>query len=115
MKIGQLAADKFDVIYIKEDIDLRNRQRGEICKLLQEAVKSKQKESIIIHNEVKALKEAMKNAQEGDLIIILYEKLEPLIKTIKAEINNAQKGKLKDYKHPIFLTGEIKITGEAYL
>jgi cyanophycin synthetase len=81
-EVGALCSDAFDVIYIKEDMDLRNRQKGEVAQLLKAAATKSQKynsSDIFVHdNEVNALRAAMINAQEGDLIVVLYEKLRPL-------------------------------------
>ncbi|MDD3765589.1 MAG: cyanophycin synthetase [Eubacteriales bacterium] len=84
--VGVLAAKAFDRIYIKEDRNLRNRKKHEVANLLYGAVaeSSYDMEKVkIIDDEVEALKEAMKNAQKDDLIVVMYEKIEPLTELIK--------------------------------
>lgn len=80
-QVGKIAAKSFDLIYIKEDIDLRNRQKNEVADLLYEGVIEggfEQKNMVTFDNELIALDQAMQNAKENDLIVVLYENLEPL-------------------------------------
>lgn len=84
--VGAIAADIFDKIIIKEDLNLRNRRPGEVARLLEEGALSKgmSKDQIeIILSETGALEKAMNNAYAGDLIVVFYEKLEPILDTIK--------------------------------
>lgn len=87
-KAAALSAEAFNKIIIKEDKDLRSRKPGEVADLLySELIKSKfQKENIeIIENEEAAFKHALSAARKGDLIVCLYDKIEPLIKQVKGE------------------------------
>ena len=84
--IGHIAATIFDKVIIKEDTDLRNRKKGEVAKLLEEGVLSQgmRKDDIeIILSETQALDKAIGQASAGDLIVIFYEKLEPVLDVIK--------------------------------
>ena len=84
--IGSIAATIFDKIIIKEDSDLRNRKKGEVAKLLEEGVLSQGmgKDHIeVILSETQALNKAISEALPGDLIVIYYEKLEPVLDIIK--------------------------------
>lgn len=79
--VGALCAGSFDRIYIKEDMDKRGREPLEVANLFQNAILEKnyeQKNVQIIENELEALKAAIGSAKPGDLIVVLYEKLEPL-------------------------------------
>jgi cyanophycin synthetase len=83
-KIGQLAANSFQKVYIKEDNDLRNRTKNEIANILYETI-NKEKNNIKIiesEDEVTALKDAIINVKRGDFIVVLYEKLKPLLDLI---------------------------------
>lgn len=79
-KVGHLAAQTFDFIYIKEDHNLRDREKQEVADLLyQSVIKTKDKERMMIaENEIMALQQAMAAARQGDFIVVLYEKWEPL-------------------------------------
>lgn len=84
LNVGKLCGEYIDRIYIKEDKDKRGRKKEEIAKLLEKGVLlSKEKKSCkIILDEEEALKEALKTSVKGDIIIVFYEKLEPLIDVI---------------------------------
>lgn len=88
--IGKISGETFNEIIIKEDKHLRGRNKGEVAKLLEHgALRGGMQKSdiIIIHDEVEALNYAMTRAQPGDLIIIFYEELEPILETIKKFAN----------------------------
>lgn len=86
--VGEQCAGAFDRIYIKEDKDLRGRKNGEVASLFYDSIiKSGFAGSgvTIIEDELEALKEAVSDAAEGDLIVVLYEKMEPLVEFLKHE------------------------------
>lgn len=79
--VGELCANAFHKIYIKEDVNLRGREKGEVAALLYAALTSRgfPKENImVLADELDALKLAVSDAQNGDLIVVFYEKLHPL-------------------------------------
>ncbi len=85
-EIGKIAGQTFHNLIIKEDMDLRGKKRGEVAKLLEKGalLSGISREKIkIINNEVEALKYAIANAKAGDLIVIFYEKLGPILQVIK--------------------------------
>ena len=83
-EVGKIAANKLDKIIIKEDIDRRGREKGEMANLLLNAIlKENQNTDVkIIIDEVEALKEALKVAEKEDTIIVFFENIEPLRKII---------------------------------
>lgn len=84
-EIGRIAGNNFDYLYIKEDIDRRGRKKGEVSKMLMKGALSSGFESNkinIILDEKEALKNAIEKSLPGDLIIIFFEKREPLLKII---------------------------------
>jgi len=84
-KIGKLCANAFDRIIIKEDRDLRGRKPGEVASILYNGIISQNypSENVIIElNEEKALKEALNMAEKNDLIVVFYEKFDPLYNII---------------------------------
>ncbi|HEX3039817.1 MAG TPA: cyanophycin synthetase [Caproiciproducens sp.] len=92
--VGKLCAGAFDRIYIKEDSDKRGRNSLEVAGLFYEAILSSNFEkdkATVIENELDALKKAVEEAKAGDLIVVFYEKLEPLqdyLKSINAKEEN---------------------------
>ena len=85
-QIGTLSSKLLDKIIIKEDIDKRGRKTGEVSEIIKKAVikENSKIDCRIILNEVEALKEALKQAETGDTIIVFFEKLNPLLGVIKA-------------------------------
>lgn len=93
LQVGNISGNYFDYIYIKEDNDKRGRRNGEIAKLLEKGVINSgfnNKNLEIILDEAKALEKAMDNSKPGDIIIIFFEKYEPLQKLVKDRINIAK-------------------------
>lgn len=98
-EIGHIAGKVFDEIVIKEDADLRGRQRGEIAGLLEQGVLAAgfpNRNLRIIADEVEALRSSITRAQPGDVIAIFYEKFEPIL-----ELINRQKERIEDSKFSI--------------
>ncbi len=85
--IGEICAKNLDKIVIKEDKDKRGRRSGEIAELLKTAVlKNNKNAKIIIRlDEVEALKHAIEISKKGDIIVVFYEKLNPLLDFINKE------------------------------
>jgi len=80
-KFAAEAARGLDTIYIKEDMDLRGRKSGEVADIIYQQVlkQGKNPDQVkIILNETQAFKEAIENARNGDLVVMFYEKAEPL-------------------------------------
>jgi len=81
-EIGGLCANSFDRLYIKEDKDLRGRKQGEVAEILHSAITSSGFSSsnvTIIGDELTAIKSAITDARTDDLIIVSYEKLDPVM------------------------------------
>lgn len=98
--VGGIAANIFDKIIIKEDTDLRNRKQGEVARLLEEGALSQgmgRDRMEIILSETEALEKVMNRASAGDLIVIFYEKLAPILETIKKASANACKKDISDF------------------
>ncbi|MDP4182625.1 MAG: Mur ligase family protein [Bacillota bacterium] len=101
-KIGRIAGISFDKIIIKEDLELRGRKQFEVARiLLSGALEGNiDKNNIsVIQNEVEALKEAALNAKSGEVIVVFFEKMEPLVEFL----NNfsEQENNLKLSEEPI--------------
>lgn len=84
--VAGIAAQYCDELVIKEDSDLRGRTAGEVAALIAEAAKAhgfKDDKIQIISSEVAALKTAMGLARKGDIIVIFYDKLEPVLTLLR--------------------------------
>ncbi len=86
--VGELCGASFDLIVIKEDFDLRGRKVGEVADLLYQAVKDTgfpEESAVISCREEDALAEALSKALPGDLVVMFYEKYEPLRKFLEEQ------------------------------
>ncbi|MCM8709704.1 cyanophycin synthetase [Clostridium sp. SYSU_GA19001] len=89
LQVGKIAGAHFDYIYIKEDEDKRGRKPMEVAKILEKGVLSSKfnpKNIEIILNEAEALNKAIESSRPGDLIIIFFEKYEPLVDLVREKI-----------------------------
>ncbi|HKQ72436.1 MAG TPA: cyanophycin synthetase [Blastocatellia bacterium] len=82
---GRAAARGFERIIIKEDRDLRGRRKGEIADLLRRAVISEApgRDCRIVLDEIAALRTAIDEIEQDDVIVIFYEKLDPALSLLK--------------------------------
>ncbi len=92
--LGQLAAQMFDRIVVKEDDDTRGRPRGEVANLICEGIKREQSdcryESIL--DETTAIDIALDEASKGSLVVILPEKVGRTLDLIKARHPQSELG-----------------------
>ena len=95
-EVGRICGSLMDEIIIKEDIDKRGRKNGEVAALLGKGIKESNNQRYrICLDEVNALKEALRISKTGDLIIVFYEQLSPLVdiineyNTIRGSLNLA--------------------------
>jgi cyanophycin synthetase len=81
---GRIAAKGFHRIIIKEDEDLRGRRKGEVASLLCRAVgeASPETECLTVLNEVEAFSQELKEMKLGDVIVIFYDRLEPVLEVL---------------------------------
>jgi cyanophycin synthetase len=77
---GRRAARGFQHIIVKEDKDLRGRKKGEVARILCEAINHENSNlrCDIVLDEVQAFSDALLEMAENEVIIMFYEKLEPI-------------------------------------
>ena len=85
--VGEICANNFDKIVIKEDKDKRGRKSGEVAAILEKAILKTNKNANlkICLDEIEALKYAIEISEKDDIIIVFYEKLDSLLELIKKE------------------------------
>ncbi|HET6168275.1 MAG TPA: cyanophycin synthetase [Marmoricola sp.] len=89
-ELGEIAAEHFDVVIVREDANLRRRESGETAGLITEGVRAamqagarcKQVETIL--DEIDAVRHAMARANHGDLLVVCVDKHA----TVMAELEN---------------------------
>jgi cyanophycin synthetase len=77
---GRVAARGFDRLIIREDHDLRGRDPGAVAQLLCEAARDEVPETDlqVVLDVSEALHHAVKTMEHGEVVVVFYEKLEPL-------------------------------------
>jgi len=78
-ELGQVAAEHFDVVIVREDVALRRRTRGDTARLVEEGVRAamasgarcRQVETIL--DEIAAVRHAMSRANAGDLVVLCVD------------------------------------------
>ncbi len=84
-KVGMVAGNGFDYLFVREDFDLRGRCPGQVAQTLKEgALKSGMAPARIktILPENEAFVAALNFARPGDLVVHFYEKLEPVLECL---------------------------------
>jgi cyanophycin synthetase len=81
---GRVAARGFHRVIIKEDEDLRGRAKGEVAKLLCEAVndESPETECRIVLDEVAALRSELEGMRDGQVVVVFFDRLEPVARLL---------------------------------
>ncbi len=95
-KVGALAGAGFDYVFIREDADLRGRKPGEVAEILRQgALSSGLPESRlnIVLPELTAFARVVEFARPNDLVVVFYEKLEPIMHKLNEllAMSNAEK------------------------
>jgi hypothetical protein len=82
---GRVAARAFDRVIVREDVDLRGRQAGEIASLLERAIREEAPERPVtrILDEREALTSAIETMEAEEVILLLYDRLEPLVEILR--------------------------------
>lgn len=81
---GRVAARGFHRIIIKEDYDTRGRKRGEVASLLCQAVNQEAPDRVCLTvlDEVEAFSTELREMKDGQIIVVFYDKLEPILEVL---------------------------------
>lgn len=81
---ARVAAKGFNRVIVKEDRDLRGRKRGAVANLLHDTVRevSPATHCEVVLDEVEALRRAVSEMMKGEVIVLFYEKLQPIRKAL---------------------------------
>lgn len=82
---ARVAARQFHRLFIKEDRDTRGRRRGEIAGLMLRAAQAEVPygEFRVIVDECEALETALREMKAGEVVVIFYEKREPVLQVLQ--------------------------------
>lgn len=79
-RAARAAAQGFNKVIVREDHDLRGRKRGDIASIFCRAIRevSPATECEVILDEIEALRQAVSRMVKGEVIVVFYEKLQPI-------------------------------------
>jgi len=97
-ELGEIAAQHFDVVVVREDAALRGRARGEVAGLVTEGVRRamdagarcKQVEEVL--DEIEAVRHAMSRANVADLVVFCVDKHAAVMSELETWSSQAQAG-----------------------
>jgi cyanophycin synthetase len=106
MHAGRVAARGFHRLIIKKDHDLRGRQPGAVAQMLSDAARAEapQTDCQVVLDETDALQHAVKTMQHGEVVVLFYDKLEPLRQVLQrysAQPVQSINSPIKDTKPPM--------------
>lgn len=84
-ELAVVAANTFDTIIVREDDDLRGRERGEVAHLIADTIR-RARPSLplsIIEEEVEACTQALEMARAGDLVVLFVDHVDEAIELVK--------------------------------
>ena len=87
--LGNISADIFDRIIIKEDEDPRGRKPGEVADLISKGIcqKNPNIKYEIVLQETEAIETALNYAQASNLVVVFPDKIDKAISSIKQRLN----------------------------
>jgi cyanophycin synthetase len=97
-ELGDVAAQHFDVLVVREDVALRGRERGETAALVAEGVRAaaaegaRCKQTEVILDEIEAVQHALSRANPGDLVVLCVDKHPSVMAELENWSNQAQAG-----------------------
>jgi cyanophycin synthetase len=84
-RAARAAARGFNKVIVKEDRDLRGRKRGDVANILCKAINetSPSTECEVVLDETEALRRAVRHMVKNEVIVLFYEKLQPVQRTLE--------------------------------
>jgi cyanophycin synthetase len=90
-ELAVIAANTFDWIVVREDDDLRGRERGEVAGLIAETVR-RTRPSLPLSttlDEMTAVNQALDMAKQGDAVVLFIDKIDDVITLVKQRAQEA--------------------------
>ena len=97
-ELGQIAAQHFDVVIIREDEALRGRERGEVAGRVRDGVReamdagARCKQVEVVLEEIEAVRHAMSRANKGDLVVVCVDQHAAVMSELENWSNQAYAG-----------------------
>jgi cyanophycin synthetase len=87
-ELAVIAANAFDIIVVREDDDLRGRERGEVAALIAQTVR-RARPSLPLKttlDEISAVREVLDMARAGDGVVLFIDKIDDVIALVKDRV-----------------------------
>ncbi|MEU0094104.1 cyanophycin synthetase [Kribbella sp. NPDC006257] len=97
-ELGEVAAQHFDVVIVREDVRLRGRERGVSAELISEGVRAamengarcRQVETVL--EELTAVQHALSRSNRGDLVVLCVDQHQSVLSELESVSHLAQAG-----------------------
>jgi cyanophycin synthetase len=95
-ELGRVAAHYFDDVIIREDVNTRGRERGEVAAIVLEGVRSAQAggaragSAEIVTDEMTAARRALDRSRPGDLVLLCVDHASQVWEELEARRSNAK-------------------------
>jgi cyanophycin synthetase len=105
-ELGEVAAQHFDVLVVREDEALRGRERGEVAELVRQGVHhamqagARCKQVEVVLEEIDAIRHAMGRANAGDLLVVCVDKHGEAMSELENWSNQAYAGSGASAENP---------------
>jgi cyanophycin synthetase len=97
-ELGEVAAQHFDVLIVREDTRLRGRKRGESAELIIEGVRSAMADGArcrsveLVLEELDAVRHALTRSNRGDLVVLCVDQHQSVLSHLESVSHLAQAG-----------------------
>src|SRR3954468_18474102 len=98
LELGEVAAQHFDVLIVREDARLRGRQRGELADLVAVGVRAAMdngarcRQVDIVLDELTAVRHALARSNPGDLVVLCVDQHQTVLAELESVSHLAQAG-----------------------
>jgi cyanophycin synthetase len=89
-ELGEVAAEHFDTLLVREDRNLRGRQPGETAELLADGVRAavargaRCRSLDVVPDEMEAAKLALDRANPGDLVVLCADRVDEIVDELQS-------------------------------
>ena len=97
-ELGQVAAEHFDVVIVREDNNLRGRRRGDVAELVAAGVReamaagARCKQLEVVLDELESTRHAMARSNPGDLVVLCVDQHAAVMAQLESYGHQAQAG-----------------------